>query len=967
MNRSHLMGGAILAAVALFHSPADAQTPLGSAFTYQGELRLTNIVVDQPTDFIFDLFGQSAGGVSLGNNSRPNVSVARGVFTVELDFGSAAFVGDERWLSVRVRTPAGVGAFTTLNPRVKLTAAPHAQFAKQASSAKDASTLDGIAATSFVQKNEANTVTSAMIVNGTITAVDIGTNIVSSLDGVVNDGGNIDLVAGANVSITPNDAANTITIAASANGGDATSVDGLDSTQFLRADASDVITGNTVWTVSGGAPNALTIGGANLEVNLGDSSADQVSVNGGFSTTGPNTLGDAVTDLTTVNGDLTVTDGLTVAGDVTLGDSAADDVNVSGDLEVANFLTIGNILTYDKLGPKRFRFENGSGGLETNFSFEPALGAFDTVSSLKLGPGTIWAGGAGGLISLPAFNAFGSSSFPQASEVSDRDDVFITDDLALGGDLIVGTNAANAASSTIFFRDPNFSSDLHQSSHATSIGWDEATDSTLSSCTGPTGTISSALVFNMNDGSSSGWAFTNGSDVEFVVDDLGIVAADSTINASGGCDLAEKFLGDDDLEPGTLLRADPNTAEGVVPTAKAYDPTMIGVVSTQPAFVMNGPTTDALPTVRELMKTRALITTTSDADLERRAQELEDAVDSWQRGNVAVALVGRVPVLTTGFVKVGEPLTSSDISGHAMAMRKAGPSIGIALESKSTAGRGTVLVLVQPGWRAPVLEDTEEAEREVLTSESSDAADAALAQAIEERVLARIDARTVTTVDQTTTRGILGRDRTVGRGGRGGRDGSSRSGDDVVRLEKEAWGDYDADGKDDVIVLNPGAAARLYKNLGAGRFSDVTRGAQLGATDGARIALWHDVDQDERLDLLLVGSDGAARLLRGNGAGQFDDATAALGLDFGAPIVSASFLDHDHDGRPDLKVELADGTLLLHHNQGGMRFETVTLRAASAVTAPGSSDDRVAELEARLARMEALLMKAGAHSDGSDR
>jgi hypothetical protein len=53
-----------------------------------------------------------------------------------------------------------------------------------------------------------------------ITAGMITPDVLSSLDGVSNDGGNIDLVAGDNVTITPNDGTNTITIAASAGAGD---------------------------------------------------------------------------------------------------------------------------------------------------------------------------------------------------------------------------------------------------------------------------------------------------------------------------------------------------------------------------------------------------------------------------------------------------------------------------------------------------------------------------------------------------------------------------------------------------------------------------------------------------------------------------------------------------------------------------------------------------------------------------
>jgi hypothetical protein len=47
-----------------------------------------------------------------------------------------------------------------------------------------------------------------------ITAAGITPNIVSSLDGVTNDGGAIDLIAGSGIILTPNDGANTITIAA---------------------------------------------------------------------------------------------------------------------------------------------------------------------------------------------------------------------------------------------------------------------------------------------------------------------------------------------------------------------------------------------------------------------------------------------------------------------------------------------------------------------------------------------------------------------------------------------------------------------------------------------------------------------------------------------------------------------------------------------------------------------------------
>ncbi len=61
----------------------------------------------------------------------------------------------------------------------------------------------------YVEEGQANSVTSAMIQN----------DIVSSIDGVSNDAANIDLVAGSNITITPDDANNQITFSANVTGG----------------------------------------------------------------------------------------------------------------------------------------------------------------------------------------------------------------------------------------------------------------------------------------------------------------------------------------------------------------------------------------------------------------------------------------------------------------------------------------------------------------------------------------------------------------------------------------------------------------------------------------------------------------------------------------------------------------------------------------------------------------------------
>jgi len=60
-----------------------------------------------------------------------------------------------------------------------------------------------------------------------VTAAMVVPDIVSSIDGVTNDGGNIDLVAGSNITITPDDGNNRITIATTAMG-DGHSLDAAD-------------------------------------------------------------------------------------------------------------------------------------------------------------------------------------------------------------------------------------------------------------------------------------------------------------------------------------------------------------------------------------------------------------------------------------------------------------------------------------------------------------------------------------------------------------------------------------------------------------------------------------------------------------------------------------------------------------------------------------------------------------------
>jgi len=115
---------------------AGAQTPLGTTFTYQGQLKSDGSPANGSFNMEFRLFDVPAGGAPLATQTLPGVGVANGLFTVQLDFG-AAYNGNKRWLDVTV-------AGTPLVPRQELTAAPNALFASNANQ------LDGLDSTAFL-------------------------------------------------------------------------------------------------------------------------------------------------------------------------------------------------------------------------------------------------------------------------------------------------------------------------------------------------------------------------------------------------------------------------------------------------------------------------------------------------------------------------------------------------------------------------------------------------------------------------------------------------------------------------------------------------------------------------------------------------------------------------------------------------------------------------------------------------
>src|SRR5438045_3141895 len=75
------------------------QTPLGTDFTYQGQLKGAGLPATSTADIQFSLFDAVTGGAQVGSTvSKASVPIVNGLFTLSLDFGAAAFNGDARWV-----------------------------------------------------------------------------------------------------------------------------------------------------------------------------------------------------------------------------------------------------------------------------------------------------------------------------------------------------------------------------------------------------------------------------------------------------------------------------------------------------------------------------------------------------------------------------------------------------------------------------------------------------------------------------------------------------------------------------------------------------------------------------------------------------------------------------------------------------------------------------------------------------
>jgi tetratricopeptide (TPR) repeat protein len=122
--------------------------------------------------------------------------------------------------------------------------------------------------------------------------------------------------------------------------------------------------------------------------------------------------------------------------------------------------------------------------------------------------------------------------------------------------------------------------------------------------------------------------------------------------------------------------------------------------------------------------------------------------------------------------------------------------------------------------------------------------------------------------------------------------------------------DFDNDGKLDIFVTDGGAEGglSLYRNVGNGKFQDVTKRTGLDPTVHGFACTAGDFDNDGYTDLAVNTRSNslpvvAKILLLGNEKnGTFKDVTKAAGITGADENAALSFIDYDHDGDIDLYV-----------------------------------------------------------------
>ena len=118
-----------------------------------------------------------------------------------------------------------------------------------------------------------------------------------------------------------------------------------------------------------------------------------------------------------------------------------------------------------------------------------------------------------------------------------------------------------------------------------------------------------------------------------------------------------------------------------------------------------------------------------------------------------------------------------------------------------------------------------------------------------------------------------------------------------------AVADVDGDGLYDIYFVNQVGGNELWKNLGGGKFKNITKEAGVGLPGRISVtASFADIDNDGAQDLFVTTVLGGNALFKNDGHGHFRDISKEAGIDLVSHSSGAVFFDYDNDGLLDLLV-----------------------------------------------------------------
>ena len=146
-----------------------------------------------------------------------------------------------------------------------------------------------------------------------------------------------------------------------------------------------------------------------------------------------------------------------------------------------------------------------------------------------------------------------------------------------------------------------------------------------------------------------------------------------------------------------------------------------------------------------------------------------------------------------------------------------------------------------------------------------------------------------------------------------------------------AIADVDQDGLSDIYFTTLSGTNELWRNLGKGKFEDITERAGLHLSDRIGMgASFADIDNDGDPDLYISNVRVGNVLYENDGKGNFKDITKISGTGIKAHSSAATFFDYDRDGLLDLFVanvgkytsdELLKTTAYSHQGQVTTEYE----------------------------------------------